>query len=198
MKQIKLQINGIVPIIMHNNRSANPLSPVAKYMKPLQAKRKKTDEDYAEISRCEWESGLYMYHGEVVLPAQNVEKCFIYGARKSKQGKLFESGVFIEETYIALDYAGPKIKLNDWKIFPNPELDVFYEHFNTQDLVKVGMQTILRTRPIFEDWSCSFTVTYDETVLDERTLIGCAEVAGRLVGLCERRPRMGRFDVQKV
>jgi hypothetical protein len=56
----------------------------------------------------------------------------------------------------------------------------------------------MRVRPMFREWSIEFDYAYDETELDEQSVITAAEIAGRLVGLCDYRPRFGRFDVEVV
>ena len=58
MKEVKFKATGVVPLLMHSNRASNPLDAYAKYMKPLQKKRNKTDQDYMEIARVEWEALL--------------------------------------------------------------------------------------------------------------------------------------------
>lgn len=60
IETMKLRLTGIAPLLMHDNKAANPLNPYAKAMKALTGKRKKTDDDLAEIARIEWEAGLYI------------------------------------------------------------------------------------------------------------------------------------------
>ncbi len=57
MKEIIVAINGPI-LMMHNGRTKDPLDPYAKALKKLTGKRKKTDADYLEISRLEWEAGF--------------------------------------------------------------------------------------------------------------------------------------------
>lgn len=199
MQKKTFRLIGTNALLIHSNKAANPLSKEAKTMKPLQKKKNKTDTDYAEISRVEWEAGLYLHGGKVVIPARNIEKCFVMGARKSKNGKEFEGGVFVDIDNCPLSYKGPAIKTsNENGIFPDPELDKFYPEHNWKEMVKVSRQQILRTRPIFYEWSLDVPVLYDESILDERTLQSCIEAAGRLIGLCEKRPRLGRFEVESM
>jgi hypothetical protein len=42
------------------------------------------------------------------------------------------------------------------------------------------------------------TILIDEQVFDERTMTAIIEDAGRFVGLCEKRPRLGRFAVERI
>jgi hypothetical protein len=198
MDQVKFLITGLAPLLIHSNKAANPINNYAKALKPLTSKRNKTDADYLEIARLEWEAGLYLHDGEVVIPGDNIDKCMLLGARKTKNGVKWETGAFIDEEFCALDYEGQKIRINGAKIIPNPELDKFYPKFSDLRMVRVNKTLVPRCRPIFHGWSFNFTVLYDESVIDERTIQTIASDAGRLVGLCERRPRLGKFEAVKV
>ena len=196
MNTIKIKATGIVPVIMHDNKAANPLSVYAKTMKHLTSKRNKTDADFEEIARMEWEAGLYLEEGKACIPARCLDKCLLIGARRTKDGKKYESGVFLEDNFFTLAYSGKFIDTKESGTFPTPALDKFYDSHKHQCMVKVGTAQILRTRPIFHDWSFEFTALFDEVVIDERTLIACIQNAGRYVGLLEMRPRFGRFEIE--
>ena len=199
MQNIKVKISGNGAVLMHSNKGANPLSKEAKGMKDLQSKKKKTDSDYMALARMDWESGLYLNDGVVVMPAQNIEKCFIQGARRSKNGKQFEGGVLLKEDYCPMEYRGTKIKTTNRNgVFPDPQLDNFCTEHSWQEMVKIGKNQVLRTRPIFYEWSCEATIMFDENILNERVLYACAVDAGNLIGLCEKRPKLGRFSVTRV
>jgi hypothetical protein len=198
MKELQFKVTGVVPLLMHSNRAANPLDAYANFMKPLQKKRNKTDQDYIEISRVEWEAGLYLHDGIVALPAENLDRCLWDASKKTKSGKLYKSGALISEDWIPMDYRGPKIKIKQNGKIPLSELDGFYNHFSHRQMVKVSGQQVLRTRPIFHDWSFTFNIMIDEQVLDERTMERIAETAGRYIGLGEKRPRLGRFEVELI
>lgn len=199
MKEVRFKILGRAPLLIHSNKAANPLNYYAKALKHLTSKRKKTDQDYEEIARLEWEAGLYLHKGIVQLPAQNFERCFWDGAKKSKNGKLYQSGAMVTDDYVPLKYDGPSIKTKtNGDDIPNPELDPFYEHHRHQAMVKVGAQQVLRTRPIFHNWSCEVGILFDNTVIDERAIVQVVNDAGRLVGMCEMRPRMGRFEAKYI
>lgn len=198
MKELKIRLTGTSPLMMHNNRGANPLSPWAKIMKPLTAKRNKTDSDYEEIARMEWEVGLYLDDGVVVVPSRCIEKCLWIGAKKSKNGPKVLTGVVIDENSCKLEYSGKQIKADDSGEFPNSMLDAHYDAYKDQRMVKVGTAQVLRTRPIFNDWAVNVTLVYDENTIDKRTLLSCAKDAGRLVGLLEMRPQLGKFTVEVV
>lgn len=198
MKELGYRLIGQTPLLMHNNNMANPLNAYTQHMKPLTAKRNKTDQDHMEIARVEWEAGLYLHDGVVALPAENIEACFLRAAKRTKNGQKYQSGAMVAEDWYELDYKGPKIKVNNTNTIPNAELDKFYDTYKHQCMVKVSNNQVLRTRPIFHEWSLLVTILIDEQVFDERTMTAIIEDAGRFVGLCEKRPRLGRFAVERI
>ena len=198
MKELGFKLTGITPLLMHDNKMANPLNAYTQYMKPLTAKRNKTDKDHMEIARIEWEAGLYLHDGAVAIPAENLEACFLKAAKRTKNGQKYQSGAMISEDWFPLDYKGQKIKIKQNGQIPVTDLDKYYDNFKHQAMVKIGAQQVLRTRPIFHDWSIVMMVIIDEQVFDERTMQSIVEDAGRFVGLCEKRPRLGRFTVEKI
>jgi hypothetical protein len=196
--RFKLVGMGAVPLLMHCNKAANPLNPYAQFLKSLTAKKKKTDQDYKEIARVEWEAGLYLHDGEVAIPGENLEACFLKAAKRTKNGQKYQSGAMVSEEWFALAYQGPKIKAEPSRHIPNDELNRYFDSFKHEQMVRVSNQQVLRTRPIFHGWSLSCGLQIDNEVLDERTVTAIIEDAGRFVGLCEKRPRLGRFDVERI
>jgi hypothetical protein len=53
----------------------------------------------------------------------------------------------------------------------------------------------MRCRPIFKAWGAKFSVTFDEASIQRGELDTCVRNAGAMIGLCEYRPRFGRFEV---
>jgi len=210
MQKITFRLIGQSPLIQHNIQMANPLNKYSKFMKPLTGKRQKTDTDLMEISRIEWEGGIYLgsesngLAGKVILPGRCLDACFFAGAKKKKTGEKWRTGVFFDADEYILDYKGIKINIKETKEIPNPELDKHFDSHKYQVMVRVGTSQVLRTRPIFHDWSVEATLLYDENIVDTRTLGQIAEDAGYLVGLCDRRPgskgggSFGRFIVEII
>lgn len=202
MDKIKFKLIGETPLLMHNNRLANPLDNYSHEISKKSSKRKKTIEDIWELARIEWEGGLYLYDGEIKIPMRVVNKCFERGATKQKNGMLWKSGCFIENDFCPLDYSGRKINVGSSNDIPNSELDRYFEKHMFQAMVKIGQATLLRTRPIFEDWSFEATVIFDGSVINREALIQAATDAGRLVGLCdwrmEKGGQYGRFSIEVI
>ncbi len=198
MNELKLKVTGTSDILMHDNKAANPLSKYAKALKKLTGTRPKTEEIYMSIARIEWEAGLYFHDNVVAIPARCIEKTFLMGARKSKKGKQYESGVILDEDWCPLNYSGEFINAEKSDKIPNPNLDKFFPLHLDQQMVKVGTSQVLRTRPIFHNWSFTCTLLHDLSIIDEDVLFKACEDAGRLVGLLEQRPRLGRFTIEKI
>lgn len=176
-------IQGVGVLLMHNVRLADPLDQSAKALKKVSSKRKKTEEDFIEMSRIEFFGGFYWNGKNFVLPAENWESALVAAAKKTKQGPIVRSGVFIEKATILLA-EGPSTPAERW------EAKCF-----DRRIVKVGIARIMRTRPSFEGWSTKLTVTFDPEIIDVENLRDIVVLLGKQIGVGDYRPRFGRFDV---
>jgi hypothetical protein len=169
---------------VHNARLANPLDEVAKAMKRINDKRKKTDEDREEVARLEHMGGLY-FDPDLgpYLPGQNFEKCLIEAARITRAGKKIERGVFVDADVNPISYDGPRDIDGLWKD----------ENFRHAASVKVGMSRVMRMRPQFRQWTVDTEGEYDPSVISLDELTEVATTAGLMIGLGDWRPRFGRF-----
>ncbi len=188
MKTISIELKGISPLIMHSCRSVNPLDPLNMEMKKLTAKRKKTEEDTRAISDLEWELSLYWDDTiGLYIPAENIEATVREGAKNAKKGKHIERGFNVLEMLVPLDI-GEKVTKeqmrNDYR-------------FRDVRSMRVQQSRVMRTRGRFNMWRCDFTASYDETVLSFGDIVDALEYAGKCVGLCDSRPRYGKF-VSKI
>lgn len=189
MKYLRFQIVGLQPMLLHNGQLANPLNPFSKAIKAVTSKRKKSDEDFEEVSRLEFLGGLY-YDDEigVFIPAVNIDASIRDGAKILKRGKDIQRGSQVIGDKWKLGYEGPK-KAEDLQ-----------RDQRFVDIRGVGVNTsrVQRTRPIFNSWHLSFVVSYDEGVFNADDYKSCVEVTGRLTGMCDGRPRWGKFQIEKV
>lgn len=185
--QVILKITGLTPLIVHNGQLADPLNKFSKAMKAVTGKRKKVDADYEELARLEFLGGLYLKDSRPCMPSQALEAMMISAAKKQRKGADFKSGMLIEESpYI--EYDGPT----------NPDELWADERFRIVAGVKVSQSRVMRTRPQFPQWSLQFGVTYIEELLNRRDIIEVATIAGWQIGLCEWRPKFGRFKADVV
>lgn len=185
-KSLSLKITGVSPLILHNGQMANPLNKWTKQLKAISGKRNKTDADFEQMARLEWFGGLYLHNGKPCLPGEVLEAAFINGARKNKRGKQTQAGLMCPDNYLIV-YDGPT------------DLDEMWndESFRIVSKVKVGQASVMRTRPIFQKWACEFTLMYDDSLLNEREVLDMIRITGEQVGLCDWRPKFGRFTVEQ-
>ncbi|WP_170837263.1 hypothetical protein [Actinopolyspora xinjiangensis] len=122
------------------------------------------------------EYGLY-------LPGQNLERCLRDSATITKDDEEIERGVFIDTELNLLEYDGPRDMHALWQ-------DKDFVHRQPS---KVGMNRVMRVRPVSRRWSFFAEGLYDPNVVNLGELARIADTAGRLIGLGDWPPRYGRF-----
>lgn len=178
-----ITVTGTAPLLMHSARLANPLDPAAKALKRVTGKRNKTDDDHEELARLEHAGSLYIDPDiGPFIPVDNMWRALYDGAKKTKRGPKIKEGVVITSDG-PLAYRGPRDVEGLWAD----------ENFRFLVSAKVGMQRVMRCRPIFREWRTEFVGMFDPNVIDLVELEQIAETAGQLVGLLDWRPRYGRF-----
>lgn len=184
MKNLQITFKGTTPLIMHSCQCVNPLHPIAKELKKYTSKKKKTEEDLLMISDLEWKAGAYWKESlGLYIPAENVEATIINGAKAYRKGSDIEKYCDVTDLYIPFFY-GENLTLD--------ELVQNYEYRDTR-VMTVMRAKILRTRPRFDQWNITFNLRYDETKIDIETITNAIEYAGQYVGLCDSRPKYGKF-----
>ena len=186
MQEMKVKLTGIAPLICHNNQGVDPLNYFSIEMKKLTGKRGKTPSDLEQLSKIEFFAGLYLQDDTPVLPAKMFAATFIAGAKKDKNGPYAKSGVFFSE-HSPIIYDGPK---TSGELYADGR-------FTFRCPVKVGQSTVIRVRPKFDDWAIIIPFEYDESVIEEATIMLAWEKAGHVVGMGDWRPQHGRFSVQR-
>ena len=152
-------------------------------IKKLTGKRKKTEADHIEIRRLEFLAGLYMDEYGPIVPTRCVRAMLIHGARKDKNGKQFESGLFIE-TSPSVEYDGPRSAQEMWE-----------GGFAWSTPCGNQRSTIIRTRPRFEEWSITFVAELDTELVSLADYQLALARAERSVGLLDGRTiGFGRFN----
>jgi hypothetical protein len=194
------KIRGVVPTIMHNGRTSNPLDPMAKMMKGITKKRNKTDDDFAVLAKMEWYAGLYLeslanvhfVNGAFTIletskptyPAENIEAMLLSAAKKLRLGQLIQTGVICDEVF-PLEFEGYTTLENMWNS----------GNFADSRKVKIQKNSVIRCRPIFREWELKVSINYLPDIIDEQQVADILVLAGRLVGLSDYRPKYGRFTV---
>lgn len=185
MKNIHVEWKGSAPLIMHSCQSVNPLHPITREMKKITSIRKKTEEDLLKLSDLEWEAGLYWDDNVgLYIPAENIEATVREGAKARKKGKDIVKAFSVTEMLVPLD------------IGENLTKEQMYSDYRFRDVraMKVQRARVMRTRPRFNMWKLSFNAVYDENAIGFQSIVDAITYAGQYVGLCDSRPKYGRFD----
>lgn len=187
MKTVKVIIEGSGPMLMHSDRTANPLNPQTKALKVVTSKRKKTDEDHYEIARLEFIASCY-YNGKWYLPSANIEAMLLASAKHFKMGTIIKQALIIPDD-ATFEFSDDKLK---------PE-DLFHvDEYVDQRTVKISQAKNIRTRPIFNSWKSVFVCWLDTDKMNVEQLIQIIENAGKYVGIGDYRPRFGKFTITKT
>jgi hypothetical protein len=189
MEILNLRVTGTSPLMMHSDKLANPLHPATKAHKELTGKRKKVDEDHLAIAKSEFLAGVYFdERSGIHVPGANFDATFLAGAKLQKLGTHWKRGALVMTDKAVLEFDGPSTPEALWED----------QRFVDCRGVKVGQSKIMRYRPIFLDWACELEVAINTDVLDMQEVRKAIEDSGKLIGVCEYRPRFGRFGVSYV
>ncbi len=196
---VSVTCKGTRPLLVHNGQASSPLHPYAKASKIISSKRKKTDEDYLELARLDFESSLYFdpplhpnkkNNGKGIgpyIPAQNLYMSLINGARIVRLGKAIERGVIsYGDIMLPLIYDGPRTIKELWG---NGES----KYVDTRP-VKVGQSKVDRCRAIFSDWAIEAEFLIDLNIIDYEQFEEVTRLAGQMVGIGDYRLLYGKFE----
>lgn len=189
MAKAKIEITGILPLLLHSDRGCNPSDPLVRELKKYTGKRSKTDEDLEMIARIEYELALPVNSkGVPAIHSKQIKASLRDGGKKSKLGKLITEAVFVlgdNVGYVPLVYTGPNTVD---KLFAD-------KTFVDMRTVVVQGRRIMRCRPIFNEWGLKFDIDYDHELIDQDVLFGVFETSGARVGIGDYRPEYGRYSV---
>lgn len=175
--------SGGAPLIMHNERLADPLDETTRAIAAVSKKRNKTEADHMEIGRLEFHGGLYTNGNGPCIPAWNIIRCLQDGAKRQKRGVDVLRGVSPLVDHADVQYDGPRDPDELWK----------QGGFALRKTVGVQRSRTVRTRPVFTDWQAELPVEVDPTVFDLDTLAVALRDAGKFSGLGDMRPIYGKF-----
>lgn len=189
VQSFTVRLTGTSPLVLHNNQCVDPRNPLKKKMSAITGRKgKKTESDLEELERLEFMAGLYMHdqHGPVI-PAANIRRMLIDGARKDKNGKEFESGVFISGD-APIDYEGPRDAEQMWSQ---------RDRFAWSTVVKNQRASIIRTRPRFMQWSSEVEVIVEDSIVSRDMLETALKRAAIMCGIGDGRSiGCGRFKFE--
>jgi len=189
METLKLKVISNGPALMASERLVNPNDPITKELAKYTGKRKKTEEDNAEILRLKFLGSLY-YDDSVGIywPGINLWASLRDGAKLSKRGQQIIRGAIVLEEFMPLKYKGPK---EPEKLYKDP---MFVD-------VRSGVlsgRRVMTCRPIFREWECEATIVYDSGIVNHDDLISIANDAGQFSRMGTFRQRFGRYTVEEI
>lgn len=187
MKTVKISIKSSGPMLMHSDRTANPLNSHAKALKAITGKRKKTDDDHFEIAKLEFNASCYHNGKNWYIPSANFEAMLLASA------KHFKLGTTIKQALLVPDDA--TFEFDDDKMKPEDLFNI--DEYVDQRTVKIGQAKTVRTRPIFNNWKSTFVCWLDTDKMNIEQLLQIIENSGKYVGLGDYRPRFGKFTITK-
>lgn len=196
MARIKVAFDGSTavngsPLLMHNERLADPLDPYTRWLAELSKKTKKTERDIEEIGRREFlgagywldDNGPGKASSGPYIPTWNIIRCLQEAAKRHKLGKNIVRGIVPVTEETPLVYDGPQDTDALWKSGT----------FHSRKGVGVGTKRVMRTRPCFPNWKVECELELDLSILDPDVVDAIAVQAGQYEGLGDARPRFGRF-----
>jgi hypothetical protein len=192
IRTLKAKLTGVAMLLVHSERLANPRDLATRKLKELTSRNRgknKTDELGDQIAEAEWRASMYVDdRGEPCMPSDNILACLKEGGRKTKQGKQILAAVFCEVPSFSLIYDGPR------------DLDSLWADGRFFDYRAVGVQgkRVMRARPCWKDWALEITLKFDDELVSPDDMIAILATAGSQVGLCEKRPQLGRFAVTEI
>jgi len=192
--------SGGTPLLMHNERLADPLDPIARALSAVNGKKKKTITDHEEMARIEFYGGLYTdpaiprldaVDGQrPILPAWNIHRTLRAGATRWRRGQDINRGVLPLAQFSELAY----VPAAEGATAPRGAQALWEDGgYVLRHSAKVQMSRVMRTRPMFTDWQAELLVEVDTDLIDPDELEAWWKYAGRL-GTGDWRPLYGRFQ----
>lgn len=186
MKNVTVTISGVTPLIC--NRFTDEA-----------AEKASSGKGKAMAAGCEGtplevaEKKLYTgTSGEHIIPQPNILKCIVEGGKFHKAGKKQITTQKESLLYACADIQDIEIKIQHkqpWKVHTAPIVNP----------ATGGRRNC--HRPMFDDWKLTFTLTYDETFINEKLIRQIVDDAGLRIGLGDWRPARkgpyGKFRVDK-
>lgn len=166
-KKVEVKIVGRAPILMHKCVLENG----------TKGRKKIVYNPDEEAEKAAYRND----DGKLFAPSRWFKAAMIKAATDFKMSgkktykEYIKSGVFIDESEIILDQ-------QEYVVDASP--------------VNVNRSKIMRWRPRFDEWSCGFTLSIIDDMLNVETLHEILEAAGKYKGIGDWRPEFGRFEVE--
>lgn len=184
MERLRFSLTGQSPLILHNGQTCDPMNEFAREMKKISGKRGKTDADFEQMAKIEWYASLYLDDGRICIPDEVMEAALVGGAKKLKRGPQAKAGLFASAN-VVLDFDGCNLSVDElWERDTN----------RLTKGVRISTSRVMRTRFWVKEWQAIAEVIFDPGLLNEVEVTEIIRVTGEIVGVCDWRPKFGRFE----
>ena len=192
--EVKITIRGTEPLIMHSAYGLNQRTELAQEKQEIVRRKgsNRTAADEARLALIECQQSFWLDDtGEITIPPEAFRSCLETAARKLKQGGDVREGLMVARSAFNYDRS---------KLGNTPEEVAHKAQFVTTAVVQ--RVRVIRVRPKFDDWSATFSVEYDDELVDRAKLERWLDIGGRRIGLGDWRPeksgRYGRFELVSI
>jgi hypothetical protein len=199
LASMTVRVEGISPLICHQFPSKTKKILLDKAQKKNVKMREAKDPE-AEFNAARYRidtEGKYVAepNGDALpdaIPTRYIKDAMVNAAR-------FVEGLSMVETkqlaFVELGKDGVPIQVRNGKKWKTYGIDVEPEmHESVQRVGGKGPGTgapDIRFRPIYDQWSTEFDVTYNESLIGPEQIIALLNYGGFHAGICEHRPSKG-------
>ena len=191
IQKINVEIVGTNPLLMANPQTVDRFNQYARDMAKINAKKtRRTDEDYRMLADIEVRSKVH-WDDEVgvFVPSTWVMSAICkhaFNLEKISKDKI-RGSVLETEHKLPLEFAGrDKVKTLD-DVVGNPA-------FRYQMNIKQGQVRVMKSVPIFKNWSFKTSLLVENTQIDPADVKAIIEYAAKFGGFGDFRPTFGRAE----
>ena len=193
IRYMKATFSGINPLLQNNPQTVDRFNPYTRAMKRINDKKtRRTDDDYLELKNIEVRSKIYWEDGMgIYVPSAWVSAAI--AANSFKRVKISKAdvrgGVFTAQDKLPLKYRGmSKVK--------TPDDIVGNDEFRLDMTLKQGQVRVVKSVPIFHEWSFECGLEYDDSVIDANSMENVISHVAKYGGFGDFRPTFGRATVE--
>ena len=181
---------GIGQIVMNNPQCVDPLNTFSKELQKVHKKKHKTEEDTLHKYDLEMAAKIY-WQDRLVIPTTWVTAslCRVGYKMARISAADIRSAFFPCEDFSSLEYDGKDQVKEPADIIKNKK---FMWLFPT----KQGRVKVMKAFPMFHNWSFEVPIEFDDSIIDNETLVRLAKHAARYHGFGDFRPTYGRCELE--
>lgn len=193
IRYLTAKFTGINPLLQNNPQTVDRFNPYTRKMKAINDKKtRRTDDDFLELKNLEVRSKIY-WDDEIGIYVPSTWVSAAIAGSSFKRVKISKadvrSGVFTTEDKLKLEYKGMgKIK--------TPDDIVGNSDFRLDMALKQGQVRVMKSVPIFHDWTFECGLEYDDSVIDAGSMDNILNFVAKYGGFGDFRPTFGRATVE--